>query len=106
MTSRCHAGKQYLLVWGCSGTSPGTPIAGHLLPLNLDACTNLSLGWRGPFATFVGSLDSQGIGRPSFVLFGVPYVGDIPGHFAALIWDAAGFAILDVSNAVGIDITR
>lgn len=106
VTSRCHAGKQYLLVWGCSGTSPGTPIAGRVLPLNLDACSNLSLGWRGPFATFVGNLDSQGVGRPSFVLLGVPYVGDIPGHFAALIWDAAGFAILDVSNAVRIDITR
>ncbi len=106
ITSRCHAGRQYLLVWGCSGTSPGTPIGGRVLPLNVDACTQLSLSWRGPFASFVGQLDAQGVARPTFVLFGVPYVGDIPGHFAALIWDASNLAILDVSNAVGVDITR
>lgn len=105
ITSRCNPGDRYLLLWGCSGTSPGTPLFGYTLPLNVDACTELSLSWRGPFASFIGLLDGNGIGRPNFSLLGVPYVGDLNTHLAALVF-ASDLRVLGVSNAVGVAIRQ
>ncbi|MEZ5965081.1 MAG: M64 family metallopeptidase [Planctomycetota bacterium] len=102
VTSRCTPGVMYLLLWGCSGRSPGTPIAGFTLPLNLDACTEVSLSWRGPFANFIGTLDANGVGRPSFVMLGVPYVGDFDTDLAALVFEASSLRVLGVTNAVRV----
>lgn len=105
ITSRCTPGDRYLLLWGCSGTNPGTPIFGYTLPLNVDACTELSLSWRGPFVSFIGVLDGNGIGRPNFSLLGVPYVGDLDTNLAALVF-ANDLRVLGVSNAVGVAIRQ
>lgn len=105
ITSRCTPGDRYLLLWGCSGTSPGTPLFGYTLPLNVDACTELSLSWRGPFTSFIGVLDGNGIGRPNFTLLGVPYVGDLNTHLAALVF-ASDLRVLGVSNAVAVSIRQ
>jgi hypothetical protein len=106
LTSRCHPGALYLLVWGCTGTSPGTRIGGFTLPLNFDVCSEVSLSWRGPFATFFGSLDGSGVGRPSFSLFGVPYVGDLDTHLAALVLAQSSLTVLGVTNPVGVALRR
>lgn len=106
VTSRCTPGETYLLLWGCSGRSPGTPIGAFTLPLNVDACTEVSLSWRGPFASFIGSLDANGIGRPSFALFGVPYVGDFDTDLAALVFGRTSLQVLGVSNAVRMAIRQ
>lgn len=102
VTSRCTPGEMYLVVWGCSGRSPGTPIGGYTLPLNVDACTEVSLSWRGPFASFIGTLDGNGIARSTFVLFGVPYVGDVDTDLAALVFARSDLRVLGVTNAVRV----
>ncbi len=100
VTSRCRAGSRYLILWGCSGTSPGTVLApGLTLPLNLDACTTfglelLSTPW---FSGCFGVLDARGVGQGSigFPSPGVPVQLDT--HLAVVIvapdlsaWQAVG----------------
>ncbi len=90
----CHIGSYYLVVWGCSGTAPGTAVApGITVPINRDFCTDLGLlalngAW---FANFFGTVDAQGRGRATFAL--PPNTGLLPasGHFAALLLDPSGF---------------
>jgi hypothetical protein len=102
LTSRCTPAESYLIVWGCSGRVPGTPIGGFLLPLNIDACTNVSLSWVGPFVSFIGSLDAGGIARANFTLLRVPYVGDLDTDLAALVFSRTTLRVLGVSNAVRV----
>lgn len=109
ITSPCDAGDLYVIVWGCSGTSPGTPLApGLTLPLNLDGCSTLSLNLINSryFQAFSATLDADGIGRASFLLPGVAYRGDVPGHFAGLLLDGQTFAFKAVTNPVGILLAR
>jgi len=102
VTSRCTPGDTYLIVWGASGRSPGTPIGGYVVPLNLDPLSELSLSFRGPFASFIGALDAQGIGRASFPLVGVPYVGDLDTDLAAVVFAGSDWRVLGVTGAVGL----
>lgn len=62
------AGAAYLLLGGVSGTAPGVPLGGGLLPLNIDAVTHLILGAAGPplLPGFVGALDGNGRALASF----------------------------------------
>jgi hypothetical protein len=106
VTSRCTPGETYLVVWGCSGRSPGTPIGGYTLPLNVDPCSLVSLSWRGPFASFLGVLDGQGIGRPTFSLLGVAWTVDLDTDLAALVLRRGDFQVLGVTNAVGVDLRQ
>jgi len=106
VTSACTPNATYLIVWGCSGTSPGTPIAGFTLPLNLDACSELGLSLRGPFASFLGALDASGVGRPTFSLFGVPYVGDVDTDLAALVFAPTSLQVLGVTGPVRVALRR
>jgi len=103
--ARCAApGTMYLIVWGGSGTSPGTTLApGLTVPINQDFLTQLGLAtvngaW---FQSFFGVLDAQGLGRATFVLPAATGLPVTPGHFAALLVDPAlGFTA--VSNPVSI----
>jgi hypothetical protein len=98
-----------VIIWGCSGTSPGTPLApGLTLPLNLDACSTASLNLLNSrfFVSFYGTLDGNGIGAASFLLPYFRYRGDLPGHFAALILDSQSLAFKSVTNPVGILLAR
>ncbi|MCA8964556.1 MAG: hypothetical protein H6838_00705 [Planctomycetes bacterium] len=99
----CAVGSYYLVVWGCSGTTPGTPIApGLTVPLNRDFCTDLGLiGLNGTwFANFFGVIDAQGLGRATFSLPANTGLQATPGHFAAMLMDAGGFSA--VTNPVAI----
>lgn len=104
LTSRCTTGESYLLVWGCTGTSPGTPIGGFTLPLNVDVCTEVSLSWRGPFVTFIGAFSSNGIVGASFPLLGVPYVGDLDTDLAAFVFNSSTLQVRGVTNSVRVKI--
>lgn len=109
LTSPCDAGDIYVIVWGCSGTSPGTPLApGVTLPLNLDGCSTLGLNLVNSlyFDAFSAVLDADGIGRATFQLPFVRYRGDVPGHFAGLLLDGQTFAFKAVTNPVGILLAR
>ena len=43
LTAPCRVNEWYLVLWGCSGTTPGTPLPPYTLPLNIDTCTSLAL---------------------------------------------------------------
>lgn len=105
VVARCASPNTlYLIVWGCSGTAPGTPIApGLTVPINQDFCTQLGLAAvNGPwFQSFFGVLDPQGLGRATFALPPASGFGAVQGHFAALLVDPVlGFS--EVSNPVAI----
>ena len=105
VVARCAApGTLYLIVWGCSGTSPGTTLApGLTVPINQDFCTQLGLAWVNSsiMVNFLGTLDAQGLGQGTFTLPPNSGFAVTPGHFAAVLVDPAlGFAA--VSNPVSI----
>jgi len=105
VVARCAApGSIYLIVWGGSGTSPGTVLApGVTVPINQDLVTQLGLAavngaW---LQNFLGVLDAQGLGRATFALPPASGLGPLPGHFAAVIVDPVlGFAA--ATNPVAI----
>ena len=61
-----NANREYVLLGGASGTSPGTQLPGGLatLPLNWDAVTDLNVAHMNSsyFSDFSGILDSTGDG--------------------------------------------
>jgi len=108
VVARCAtSGTLYLIAWGCSGITPGTPIApGLQIPLNQDIYTQLGLGAiNGPwFQAFLGTLDQDGLGRATFALPPAAGLWPSAGHFAALLVDPqVGFSA--VTNPVAITIT-
>lgn len=105
VVARCATpGTLYLIVWGCSGTSPGTTLApGLTVPINQDFCTQLGLAWvNSPIMmNFLGTLDAQGLGQGTFTLPPNSGLAVTPGHFAAVLVDPVlGFSA--VSNPVSI----
>ena len=98
------AGAPYLLLGSLSGTSPGVPLAGGVLPLVPDALLDFTLLHPGP-PTLPGSfgiLDAAG--RATASLSGpagafLPFVG-LHTDWAAL----SLFAPESISNAVGLDV--
>jgi hypothetical protein len=58
-----NAGRNYLVLGGVTGTSPGTPLPGGLiLPVNWDVFTDLTLSLMNSpiFSNFMGTLDATG----------------------------------------------
>ncbi|MCC6670777.1 MAG: hypothetical protein IT458_06945 [Planctomycetes bacterium] len=102
VTARCAPGQRFLLLWGCSGSAPGTQLpGGPLLPLNYDACTSSCLTMlNGPiFANFFGTLDASGNGQAFFNL--PPVIGPAwTTHFAAALYDPGSARFTAVTNAV------
>ena len=64
------AGLPYLVLGSWSGTSPGTPLDGQLLPLNTDPYTNITLLTPNvaPLSGTFGTLDAAGAASASFSL--------------------------------------
>lgn len=105
--ARCAApGTLYLLVWGASGTTPGTPLApGITVPINQDFVTQLGLGavngaW---FPGFLGILDAGGMGQANFVLPSNSGLSAMQAHFAGLLVDPVlGFSA--VTNPIALQL--
>ncbi|QDU68021.1 aryl-sulfate sulfotransferase [Engelhardtia mirabilis] len=103
------AGHVYLLLGSASGTSPGLPIDGELLPLvTPDPYFNLTLGQPNvaPFAQTLGVLDGQGRASASLT---VPAgaVGALVGvtlDHAFVAIDPVGFAVSLASNSQSLTI--
>ncbi|HKX46958.1 MAG TPA: FG-GAP repeat protein, partial [Planctomycetota bacterium] len=55
-----HAGEFFLVLGSASGTVPGIPVDGQVLPLNLDAYLLLTLQGGGPIVGGFGLLDAEG----------------------------------------------
>jgi hypothetical protein len=100
-----HAGRNYLLLGGLTGTSPGHPLPGGYatLPLNWDPFTDLVLLLLNTplFADFLGQLDGSGMGTAQLNAPALPsgFVGSIL-YFAYCLNNPFDF----VSNAVEIEI--
>jgi hypothetical protein len=63
-TSKTHAGQEYVILGSTSGTSPGIPVGGLVLPLNFDMFTNLVIAYiNSPYLVdFHGNLNAEGRG--------------------------------------------
>lgn len=105
--ARCTApGTGYLIAWSVSGTSPGTLVGpGVTVPLNVDFCTQIGLsGLNGPvFQAFMGTLDSQGVGRATFAWPATPLLWPFQSHFAAVLLDGTP-RFFAATNAVVMDL--
>jgi len=107
VTAQCAKGSGYLILLGCSGTVPGTPLtAKRTLPLNADACSQVWFSAIGTplLATFFGTIDSNGKGRANLTLPGGLTTATLDAHFAAIIFDSSNGAVMNVTNAVKFDL--
>lgn len=100
-----NPGTVYFLVWGCTGTTPGTPLPGGLtVPLNQDFCTSFSLAnYNGPiFVQSFAPLDARGHGYAEFRW--PAGLGPLPisGHFAAVLIDGTRFSGATAPIAIAI----
>ena len=103
-----HAGEVYLVLGSASGTTPGTPIGGHVLPLQFDGYFVLTLSQPNvfPFSQTLGTLDARGRANASFAL--PPGLRALAGlHFdhAYVLIDPLSGSVTRASNAVPLDLT-
>jgi hypothetical protein len=86
-----RAGRNYLIVAGASGTSPGTPVGSVTVPINQDGVTNWVLANIGnpAIAGFWGALDSDGRGSGTF--------GPSAAHLAGIVGLTLDFAFVALS---------
>jgi probable HAF family extracellular repeat protein len=103
------AGVTYLVLGSLSGTAPGLPLGGLVLPLNPDTYLVFSLtnANNPPFEDTFGQLDRDGRAQAAFAL----PAGTSPGlaglqlHHAYAVLDVSGpVQTLLVSNAVPLDL--
>ncbi|MEM7309574.1 MAG: hypothetical protein AAF682_23060 [Planctomycetota bacterium] len=97
------AGELYLVVGSSSGTAPGTPFEGLLLPLNFDSysVTTAARANQTPFSQTLGSLDAAGGASAAFQApAGLiePSLAGTQLHHAFFTFD--GVAVTSVSNAM------
>ena len=103
----CNKGDGYLILLGCSGTTPGVTLYPNLaLPLNIDAWTSafysaVALG-DPMLAGFLGTLDATGRGKAKLTVPAGNY-GTVKGHFAAVVFDLKTGAFKNTTNAIEID---
>ena len=96
----------YLIVWGGSGTMPGTTLSPTVqLPLNIDPLTQATLGGlNGPiFGQFLGVLDAQGRAQATFALPPSSVIPTGTTHFATVLLGATQL-FTDASNAISLTI--
>jgi len=101
-----HANRSYA-VWGSiSGTSPGLPLSGFVIPLSFDSYTSLTITAPNtpPLVNSFASLDAGGDGAAQFVLPAGALPGDLAGVnvFHAYLVLNEFFDLVDVSNFVRV----
>lgn len=101
-----HANRSYA-VWGSiSGTSPGLPLSGFVIPLSFDSYTSLTITAPNtpPLVNSFASLDTSGEGAAQFVLPAGALPGDLAGVnvFHAYLVLNEFFDLVDVSNFVRV----
>ena len=98
-------GKNYLILGSVSGTSPGLPTAGGVLPLNPDAWFDwTALNPNSPLLPqSIGILNNNGLAQAAFVVppTNNPALVGLEFHYAYLVHNGFG-AIEETSNAVKV----
>ncbi|MEO0652983.1 MAG: hypothetical protein AAFZ65_20075 [Planctomycetota bacterium] len=99
-----NGNKTFYLAGSLSGTSPGLPLAGDILPLNPDAYFNLTLAGNAPLTNQLGQLDDLGRGVAQFNLpAGFTNLAGLTVHHAYVVLDLTlGGQIVFVSDAGGL----
>ena len=105
-----NAGRSYLVLGSVSGTSPGLPINGVVLPLAFDAYTNLTIALAnsGTHQNTLGSLDAFGTATSSIhIPAGLsPTLAGLVLHHAYVVFQGApGSPAVMASNAVSVTLT-
>jgi hypothetical protein len=104
-----EAGAPYLLLGTLSGTAPGVPVDGQLLPLNIDAYTLHTLQNPGgpPLTGSWGTLDAAGKAAAAFTLTPgqLPSLVGLTAHHAYVNFDLGLPGVSMASNAVAVDFT-
>jgi uncharacterized repeat protein (TIGR01451 family) len=107
VVAHCAApGTLYLIVWGASGTSPGTTVApGITVPINQDPVTELGLGATNGavLQQFFGTLDAGGVGHATLQWPAGIAMLPMASNFAAVLLDANGF--VGATNAIAVTFT-
>jgi hypothetical protein len=95
-----HAGRPYALVASASGTMPGTPVGSIVVPLNVDAITNLVLANINTplFSNFMATADTKGAAIATFNVPPLAIGAPIGLDFAGVLMNPIDFA----TNAVHI----
>lgn len=101
-----HANRAYA-VWGSvTGTAPGIPLSGFVIPLNYDPYTNLTvvLPNTPPLLSSFATLDANGVGTSQFVLPEGVLSPDLAGLnvFHAYLILGEFLELVDVSNHVRV----
>lgn len=98
------AGDAFVLLGSLSGTAPGTPVGGQVLPLVVDAYLDLTLTSGSPMLGSPGVLDAKGRAEAELRVppnTAAPLLG-LSAHHAFLTLDTSGGAldVVLVSNPV------
>ncbi|MEM7309129.1 MAG: VCBS repeat-containing protein [Planctomycetota bacterium] len=104
-----HAGSLYLVLGSLSGTSPGTPIGGGTIPLNVDPYFLFTANHPNtdPLTSSFGNLDGDGRATAQFALAAgatTQLAGQVVNHAFGVL-DPVTFALELVSEPVGLLIT-
>ncbi len=101
-----HAGATYLLLGSASGTEPGVPVAGGLLPLNLDAWFHFTFANpnNAVLSNSLGVLDAGGSSQAALTLPPIadPSLIGLVVHHAYAVLDASNQKVVFVSIPVGV----
>lgn len=101
-----RAGDFYLILGTFSGTSPGLPLGGVTIPLNVDPWFNYTLNKPGqaPLAGTLGFLDADGKGGASLTLppGTNPALAGFVFHHSLVTFDGVTFAIASASQPVSL----
>lgn len=92
-----NEGQLYWILGSASGSTPGTPFEGQIVPLNVDSYTLLTLNpGTPPLANNFGTLDGDGTGTATFSLpaGSDPSFAGIVGTHAALLLDLSTGALV------------
>lgn len=104
-----HGGDLYLVLGTASGTAPGTPSGGVVVPLNLDSYLLYTLTGpnQGPLVSTFGLLDAAGGGSAAIAIpagTGSNLAGALFNHAFVTI-DPATLAVSGASNPVSLTLT-
>lgn len=100
-----HRNRPYVVLVSASGTQPGFRLGTARVPLNPDVVSTFALTQANtaPFASFVGTLDGNGLAEARFTAPRLPGVAGQKLWFAYVqggsVWDFA-------SNAVEVTFVR
>ena len=106
LTGSEHASRFFFGLGSVSGTTPGVPIHGHVIPLNpFDPYFSISVAGGAPLSPQFGGLDLSGRGSSTFSLAPAgPAVAGLDVHHAFVVIDPSTLLVEHATNPVGFEL--